>query len=122
MDIVGKKGSDMRPTFIQLVVGLVLGTAVSASLVLPGKVVIAKQPPMQQFALQGLAHPQARAPVVVEAAPLPRARVRLAPPAPPAPPRTVSSSPVAPLPSVTKPQPRPRRPAPQAHPPRRATQ
>lgn len=58
----------MKPTVVHLIAAFVLGTAVAASLALPGKLVIADQPP-----IQGLVLPRPPAPVVVEAAPLPRA-------------------------------------------------
>jgi outer membrane biosynthesis protein TonB len=54
----------MRPTFVHLIVGLGLGTALAVSLVLPGRLVIAGKQPVR-----GLTLPRSAARVVVEAAP-----------------------------------------------------
>ena len=97
----------MRPTFVQLVVGFALGAAVVASLALPGKFVIAKQPAMGQIAI-----PRASSPVVVEAAPIPRARVH--PPRPVAP--ALPAEPAVVPPPVARPLPITRaRPSPKPH-------
>src|SRR6266511_2252952 len=54
----------MRPTFVHLIVGLGLGTALAVSLALPGRLVIAGKQPVH-----GLTLPRSAARVVVEAAP-----------------------------------------------------
>ncbi len=81
---------------MQLIIGFGLGVAMVASLALPGKFVIAEQPAMRQVAI-----PRAPSPVVVDAAPIPRARVHPARPLPqafpaqPAAPRIATPSSVA---------------------------
>lgn|SRR5215216_2517565 len=61
----------MRPTFVHLIVGLGLGTALAVSLALPGRLVIAGNQPVH-----GLTLPRSGARVVVEAAPPVRPAIR----------------------------------------------
>ncbi len=61
----------MRPTFVHLIVGLGLGTALAVSLALPGRLVIAGKQPQN-----GLTLPRSAARVVVEAALLDRPAAR----------------------------------------------
>ena len=63
----------MRPTFIRLIAGFVLGTAFAVSLVLPGKIVLTEHAPVQHVLA-----PRPPAQVVVKAAPVPRARPQVA--------------------------------------------
>src|SRR6266508_3080638 len=58
----------MRPTFVHLIVGLGLGTALAVSLALPGRLVIAGKQPVH-----GMTLPRSAARVVFEAAPPVRA-------------------------------------------------